>query len=104
MRLLSDYEGRLVRLTQERLVHMSTHPEMVDMEEALEETLATPDCVITSSSDPNVHLHYRHLLETPVGDKFLCVVVKVIRDDAFIVTAYLTDKVKQGRILWPRSR
>jgi hypothetical protein len=31
------------------------------------------------------------------------VVVKVLETDAFIVTAYLTDKVKKGRLLWQRK-
>ena len=30
------------------------------------------------------------------------VVVKVAEDDAFVLTAYLTDKVKKGVQLWPR--
>jgi hypothetical protein len=38
---------------------------------------------------------------TAVGDKFLCVVVKLIEADAFVVTAYLTDQVKKGKQIWP---
>ena len=38
---------------------------------------------------------------TKVGDKWLCVVVKCLADDAFIITAYLTDKLKKGTLLWP---
>jgi hypothetical protein len=30
----------------------------------------------------------------------MCVVVKQRQNDAFVVTAYLTDKVKQGAVLW----
>ena len=36
-----------------------------------------------------------------VGGKHLCVVVKVRQEDAFVVTAYLTDRVKKGILLWP---
>ena len=36
-----------------------------------------------------------------VGDKWLCVVVKYTADDAFVLTAYLTDKLKKGEQLWP---
>jgi hypothetical protein len=38
-----------------------------------------------------------------VGGKHLCVVVKVRQDDAFVVTAYLTDRVKKGTVLWPKE-
>jgi hypothetical protein len=38
---------------------------------------------------------------TRVGDKWLCVVVKYAADDAFVLTAYLTDKPKKGEQLWP---
>jgi hypothetical protein len=36
-----------------------------------------------------------------VGDKWLCVVVKYRREGAFVLTAYLTDKPKKGKQLWP---
>jgi hypothetical protein len=36
-----------------------------------------------------------------VGDKWLCVVVKYAVNDAFVVTASLTDKLKKGKPLWP---
>jgi hypothetical protein len=40
-------------------------------------------------------------LGTRVGDKWLCVVVKISEDDAFVVTAYLTNRPKRGELLWP---
>ena len=38
-----------------------------------------------------------------MGDKYLCVVVKVVGTDAFVLTAYLTDTIKKGQQLWPPS-
>ena len=35
--------------------------------------------------------------------KHLCVVVKILVDDAFVVTAFLTDRVKKGTLLWPKE-
>lgn len=35
-----------------------------------------------------------------MGEKFLCVVVEVLEGDAFVLTAYLTDKIKEGEMLW----
>lgn len=56
---------------------------------------------VASSSDPQARLYYRSYTETPVGDKYLCVVVKIEADDAFVVTAYLTDIIKRGARIWP---
>jgi hypothetical protein len=42
-------------------------------------------------------------MQTQVGGKWLCVVVKYLPDDAFVITAYFTDKVKAGEILWPKN-
>ena len=50
-----------------------------------------------------VELYYSFERETKVGDKWLCVVVKYSVDDAFVVTADLTDKVKKGEHLWPKK-
>ncbi len=100
MRILKDYQGTAVRLTDERLAHILEHPEMAGLEWAIEETLAHPEYVVQSLSDDQARLYYRFYLGTRVGDKFLCVVVKVDLGDAFVLTAYLTDKPKQGDILW----
>lgn len=104
MKLLRDYLGRSVRLTEERLVHILEHPEMVRMESAIEQALKDPVAVVESLSDPTARLHYRFYTGTRVGDKFLCVVVKVADDDAFVLTAYLTDKIKKGVLLWPTEK
>ncbi len=101
MKMLVDYQGKSVRLTDERLIHIKEHPEMGNMETALEETLAHPQLVIRSGVDASANLNYRYYYGTLVGDKWLCVVVKYAVDDAFVLTAYLTDKPKKGEQLWP---
>ena len=63
--------------------------------------LAQPQRVIQSLSDPEARLYYRYYVGTRVGDKFLCVVVKVVGADAFVLTAYLADTIKKGQQLWP---
>ena len=101
MKLLRDHQGRQVRLTDERLGHILGHPEMADLEAALAETLEHPALVVQSRSDPEAGMSYRFYTGTKVGDKWLCVVVKYSAVDAFILTAYLTDKPKKGEQLWP---
>jgi hypothetical protein len=103
MRVLRDFQGLAVRLTDERLAHVLERPEMQGLEGAIEETLAQPEQVAQSFSDPQARLYYRHYIATRVGGKFLCVVVKVRDADAFVLTAYLTDRIKQGVQLWPSA-
>jgi hypothetical protein len=103
MREYTDHEGRRIRLTDERLAHILEHPEMADMEPRIAETLSNPEQVVESLSDAQARLYYRFYVGTRVGDKHLCVVTKVLETDAFIVTAYLTDKVKKGKQLWPKE-
>lgn len=100
MRILYDHRGMPIRLTDERLAHILDHPEMTGMEAAIDETLLEPEIVIQSQSDDQARIYYRSYSSTPVGEKLLCVVVKIAREDAFVLTAYLTDKLKRGEILW----
>ena len=99
-RRFRDFEGRVVRLTEERWAHIKDHPEMTGMENSIAKTLASPEAVIRSLADPKAHLYHRFYVGTKVGDKFLCVVVKIQDDDAFVLTAYLTDKVRRGIVIW----
>jgi hypothetical protein len=103
VKLLRDHRGLAIRLTDERLAHIHEHPEMAALDAAIEQTLRQPEVVVQSASDPQANLYYRYYLGTMVGDKHLCVVVKVLPADAFVLTAYLTDKVKKGVQLWPTS-
>ena len=103
VKILTDYEGRSVRLTDERLAHILEHPEMAGMVDKIEETLAKPESVVESLSDPEAHLYYRYYLGTLVGDKHLCVVVKLAQNDAFVLTAYLVGNPAGGRQIWPKS-
>ena len=100
MEVIVDYQGLAVRLTDERLAHILDHPEMIGLEAAISETLNHPALVIQSISDEAARLYYRFYSGTRVGDKFVCVVVKVKPGDAFVLTAYLTDEPKKGIVLW----
>jgi hypothetical protein len=90
-----------VRLTDERLAHILEHAEMSGMAAEIERVLLQPQLVRRSRSDETVRLFYEFYTQTIVGGKWLCVVVKYPKNDAFVVTAYLTDKPKAGEDLWP---
>jgi len=76
---------------------------MAGMRMAVEETLAKPEVVVQSASDPEARLYYRFQARTVVGGKYLCAVVKLRDLDAFVVTAYLTDQVRRGSVLWQQE-
>jgi hypothetical protein len=98
-----DLHARPIRLSDERLDHLeATHPEMVGQIVRIEETLGKPERIVRSQSDSAVELYYKLYPETPVTTRHMCVVVKVAPPDAFIVTAYYTDAVKKGEVLWER--
>ena len=98
-----DVHDRIFRLTDERQIHLETdHPEMINQVARIDDTLLGPDCVIRSRTDPQVELFYKWYPTTPVTAKFLCVVVKLLPQSSFILTAYYTDTVKQGALLWEK--
>jgi hypothetical protein len=101
MKKITDCFGHTVRLTGERLAHILEHPEMKGMGAEIERVLRQPQLVRRSQTDAAVRLFYEFYARTIVGGKWLCVVVKYAAQDAFVVTAYLTNKPKDGEDLWP---
>jgi len=79
------------------------HAELAGMEDAIERLLQSPTEVRRSRSDDNVMLFYEFYTRTRVGGKWLCGVVKYLPDDAFVVTAYLTNTIKPGEVVWPKK-
>jgi hypothetical protein len=104
MKLFKDNQGQSIRLTDERLDHLETqHPEMVGQLNRISETLMVPDRIIRSKTATTVELFYKHYETTPVSEKILCVVVKTAQDYNFVITAYYTDTIKRGQILWEKK-
>ena len=101
MKLLKDIHNRQIRLTDERQEHIELdHPEMSGQLGKIRETLLRPIVIVRSRTDLDVELFYRHYDVTPVNEKYLCVVVKVLTGSVFIITAYFTDTIKRGEVLW----
>jgi hypothetical protein len=104
MKRFEDVYGRGIRLTSERQLHIENdHPEMGSQIDKIKETLSQPERIIRSKTDPEVELFYRHYDETPITEKYLCVVVKTPINDRFIITAYFTDTIKRGEMLWQKE-
>jgi hypothetical protein len=103
MKVIRDCFGQDVRLTDERLAHVLEHPEMAGMEADIESVVQAPREVRASRSDESVKLFYEFYTQTRVDGKWLCVVTKYLPDDAFVITAYLTNRMKAGETLWPKK-
>lgn len=104
MKWFKDIHNRQIRLTDERQEHIKTdHPEMSGQINKIQETLLKPERIIGSRTDPKVELFYRHYDVTSIGEKYLCVVVKALIDDVFIITAHFTNTIKKGKVLWERK-
>ncbi|MDD5617334.1 MAG: hypothetical protein PHH85_14150 [Candidatus Methanoperedens sp.] len=104
MKWFKDIQNRQIRLTIERQQHIELdHPEMSGQIGKIQETLINPDVIVESRTDPDVELFYRHYDATPVTEKYLCVVVKILVSDLFIITAYFTDTIKRGKIVWEKK-
>lgn len=98
----TDYEGRSIRLTNERKEHILEHVEMHGQLDRIRETLKSPELVIATNLDEAIHVYHRYYAQTPVTSKHLHVAVKLLEGDAFVVTAFFSNRVKKGTKIWPR--
>ena len=85
-----------MRLPEERWRHIcAEHPEMETMRQQVCDTIGQPEQITDSRNDPDtVTLNYRRFANTPLGEKWICVVVKYLEGDAFVLTAYPTNSVR----------
>jgi hypothetical protein len=97
---LVDHKGQNIRLTHERWNHILDHPEMEGERSRIEETLSNPEIIIATVQDQSVHTYHRFYKTTPVTSKYMIVAVKILDDDAFVVTAFYSNRMKKGGIVW----
>lgn len=74
------------------------HPEITGRERDVQETLARPQLIRRSLQDNKVYLFYH-----PEGGYYLCVIAKGLAPEGFVITAYVTDSIKEGEQVWPTS-
>jgi hypothetical protein len=92
--------GFSVRATRAHWAVISAlkHPVMAGQDEKVREVLRNPDEIRVSQTDAMVYLFYK--LERPA--RWICAVAKRLNGEGFLITAYPTDAIKEGRHLWPR--
>ena len=88
--------GLKVRTTQDywNLIQIK-HPEVKGKLLLIKQTLKMPDLVTKSRIDKSVLLFYKK-----INGYWLCVVTKANVLDGFIITIYITDKIKEGEKIW----
>jgi hypothetical protein len=70
----------------------------------MKEALVDPDEIRESMHTPSIWMFYKLYPHSPVSEKYLLVIVKVSDGEGFIVTAFFTDKLKKGGLLWKKNR
>jgi hypothetical protein len=91
--------GKIIRTTRSHweLIAKVKHPEIEGKEEEVKLCLVDPMEIRRSSEDSNVYLYY-----APFEKYFICVVARHLNSDGFIITAYITDKIKEGETVWKK--
>ena len=103
MRIVLSSSGVPIRLTPERMDHIRRrHPEMVDQEETILETLIEPDLV--QEGDAGTRIALKHYRKSPLTEKFCAVVYREVSErNGFVIRAYYCARYAGvRRILWRR--
>ena len=90
----------LLRSTWEKHV-LPNHPELSGLLEAMAACIETPGMILASDKHPNRELYYRR--QTLRSGRYAWVKVVVVfraNGAGVVVTAFLTDTVRGGDILW----
>ena len=97
--LVVSKNGVSIRLTEERWAHISgEHSELAGMRAELLDTVARPERIYAGNAG--------ELLATKEKDagKWLVAVYRELRDDGFVITAFLTRRIislERRKQLWP---
>lgn len=76
------------------------HPVMVKYTKEVKNTLADPSEIRRSIQDPRVHLYYKNISTINV-----CVVADHLNSqEGYIITAYLTDRIKEGEQIYVKDK
>ena len=90
---INDKSGRKIRLTKKQWRHLAKkHPYMEKYLDEIKETLQFPDKIINRLFNKGYYYKGYKYLKQP--NRFVLVVVKYLNGNGFIITSYLTEKIK----------
>jgi len=87
-----------IRITDELWNYIVTikHPSVRNKINDILQILSNPAEIRRSKRDRDVYLYYGK------NDLFICAVCKHLDGEGFLITAYLTDKIKIGEVVWKK--
>lgn len=94
-------KGIIIRTTKSYWVRITTvkHPSIAKYEKQVKKALRNPDEIRKSQQDEKVHLYYKK-----IGKLHICVVVAHDQETGgYIITAYLTDRIKEGEQIYVKT-
>ena len=85
--------GKKIKISEAywRKIIETKHAVMDGQEDLVKQTLRDPEQVRRSRKDSSVFLYYRKR-----HSHYCCVVAKHLNGDGFVVTTYITDRIKVG--------
>lgn len=79
------------------------HPDIAELESEVTQALTNPDEICQSSRDSNIILFYFTLILfyfTLKAKRWVVAVARRLNGDGFLITAYQTDAIKEGELIW----
>ncbi|WP_041429612.1 hypothetical protein [Synechococcus sp. PCC 7502] len=74
---------------------ITKYPDIADLELEGEQALANPDEFRHSSRDRNILFYSVHK-----SKRWVVAVTKLLNGDEILITAYQTDPIKEGELIW----
>ncbi|MFH1564851.1 MAG: DUF4258 domain-containing protein [bacterium] len=93
--------SKQIRTSEEYWNYISQvkHADLADRIQDVLEALSSADEVWKNDKAQNIFLYYKK-----INNYWICVVVKILNGDGFIVTAYITSKSKRkGKKIWTKK-
>ena len=94
--IIYDPQGRPVRFPEERWEHICTrHPEMATARGHITETVMQPERTVIPDNAPEAAIrYYKWFTDMGTGNKWVRVAVKYLPNDAYVITAFMTGRVR----------
>ena len=98
---LSCKMGKKIRLTEPQWHHITTiHKEFGENTiNYMVRTLQSPDFILFDVLEEN-HQYYKQFKHTPVSEKYLLLIVKVLNDEGFVITSFFMRKIRYEGKVW----